>query len=268
VSKAAGAATFRTSAEAYDRHVGRYGPALSRALLDEAGIASPMRALDVGCGPGALTQALVERLGAQAVCAVDPSEPFAAACRARLPDVDVRVAAAEELPHPDGAFDAVLSQLVVNFLTDAPEGVAEMRRVGRPGAVVASCVWDYAGEMTFLRAFWDAATALDPDRAGPLDEGRSMRWCSPAELESLWTTAGLAGVRTGALVVEADYDGLDDLWEPLERGVAPSGAYAASLDAAAQKRLRTEIGRRLGVGDRRFRLSARAWCVVGHVPGL
>ena len=120
---------------------------------------------------GALTAALVERLGMANVSGVDPSQPFAEACGARLPGVEVAVAAAESLPFGDGAFDASLSQLVVNFMGDAEAGVREMARVTRPGGVVASCVWDYAGEMTLLRAFWDAAREVDPDRGAAADAG-------------------------------------------------------------------------------------------------
>ncbi len=125
-------------------------------MIDFAGLEPGARALDVGCGPGALTAALVERLGAANVSGADPSEPFAEACGVRLPDVAVVVAAAESLPFADGAFDATLSQLVVNFMRDAAAGVRVMARVTRSGGIVASCVWDYAGEMTLLRAFWDA----------------------------------------------------------------------------------------------------------------
>ena len=139
-----GAETFRASADSYDRHVGRYGVQLASALTAFAGVEPGMRVLDVGCGPGALTAALAERLGTSSVSGADPSQPFAEACRARLPGVEVIVAAAEELPIADRTFDAALSQLVVNFMRDAEAGVREMARVTRPGGVVASCVWDYA----------------------------------------------------------------------------------------------------------------------------
>ena len=258
------AATFRAPADAYDAHVGRYGAALGDALVEAAGLPATGRALDVGCGPGALTAVLAERLGAENVAAVEPSEPFAAACRARVPGADVQVGAAEALPFADAAFDAVFSQLVVNFLSDAPRGVAEMARVARPGTTVAACVWDYAGEMTLLRTFWDAAIALDPERARPLDEGSRMPHCSEAGLRELWEGAGLAAVRTGALVVHAAYESLDDLWRPFALGVAPSGAYAASLPEDARAALRDELGRRLGVGAAPFELPARAWWVAGR----
>jgi SAM-dependent methyltransferase len=264
VESPSGAATFQVQAVAYDRHIGRYSPALAAALLDAAGVAAGQRALDVGCGPGALTRALAAALGADHVAAVDPSAPFVDACRARVSGADVRQAAAEALPFEGGTFDAVLSQLVVNFMTDAPAGVREMRRVARPGGVVAAAVWDYAGGMVLLRIFWDAASAVDPEGAAARDEGRIMRFCSPGELDELWRGAGLDEVVTGALEVEAGYEGFDGLWEPLERGVGPSGAYVVALAPPLRAALRDELWRRLGSPAGPFALSARAWCVTGR----
>jgi SAM-dependent methyltransferase len=260
-----GAATFRTAADAYDRHIGRYGAELGRALIAAAGVRPGERALDVGCGPGALTAELVAVLGAENVAAADPSEPFAEACAARNPGVRVEVAAAEALPFGDGEFDYTLAQLVVNFMSDPPGGVAEMRRVTRSGGTVAAAVWDYAGEMTILRRFWDAAVALDP-AAADRDEGRSMPYCTPTELEALWSDARLAEVEVSPVVVSAAYDGFEDLWEPLERGVAPSGAYATSLAPERRAGLKDEFRRQLGVGDDPFELTARAWVATGKVP--
>jgi SAM-dependent methyltransferase len=234
-------------------------------LIAFADVEPGARALDVGCGPGALTTALAQHLGPASVCAADPSEPFAAACGSRLPGVEVAVAAAESLPYPDGGFDAALSQLVVNFLSDAVAGVREMARVTRPGGVVAACVWDYAGEMTLLRAFWDAAREIDPEGAAAVDEGTTMSWCSEGELAGLWSDAGLREVRTGELVAHAGYAGFDELWSPLPTGVAPSGAYCKSLDDDRRAALREAYRRRLGVGDGPFELTARAWSVAGLV---
>src|SRR3954447_17244092 len=117
---------FRVQATAYDRHVGRYGTQLATAMCDYARVEPGMRALDVGSGPGALTEVLALRLGAMNVTAIEPSEPFAKACRARLPGVEVVVAGAQVMPCADASFDAVLSQLVVNFIDDAAGGVREM----------------------------------------------------------------------------------------------------------------------------------------------
>lgn len=261
-----GGETFRASAEAYDRLVGRYGAELAAGLIDFAGVQPGMRVLDVGCGPGALAGQLVRRVGAPVVHAVDPSPPFVEACRARLPAIDVAVAPAETLPFDDGTFDAVLSQLVVNFMRSPSAGVGEMARVARPGATVGSCVWDYAGEMTLLRAFWDAAREVAPERAAAADEGVVMPWCGKDELADLWRAVGLRDVRSGALRVRAAYTGFDDLWSPFATGVAPSGAFCTSLGDDQQDALRASLRRHLGVGDGAFELTARAWVVAGTVP--
>jgi SAM-dependent methyltransferase len=255
---------FRAPAEAYDRHVGRYGRELARALIAAAGVRPGRRALDVGCGPGALTTELVAVLGAEQVAAVEPSEPFAEACRQRLPGVEVEVAPAEALPFGDTSFDHALSQLVVNFMTDPLAGVREKHRVTRRGGTVAAAVWDYAGEMTFLRRFWDAAAALDPSAAAR-DEGRCMPFCTPTELGELWSTAGLAEVDVSPIVVAAGYDDFEDLWHPLELGVGPSGAYVGSVPPERRAALKEEFRRRLGVAGGPFRLTARAWVVTGRV---
>jgi SAM-dependent methyltransferase len=252
--------SFQTAAaEDYDRFVGRYGAGLGKALIGAAGVKAGERALDVGCGPGALTAELVAVLGAQRVAAVDPSPPFVAACRRRLPGVDVREASAESLPFADGAFDHTLAQLVVNFMADPLAGVREMKRVST--GTVAAAVWDYAGEMTLLRRFWDAAVALDPS-AADRDE-RHMPYCTPDSLAELWRAAGFSGVRVEQAVAEAAYDGFEDLWGPLESGVGPAGAYAASLAPECRAALKDELRRRLDAGEQRLTLTARAWTVAG-----
>ena len=261
-----GAETFRGSADSYDRFVGRYGPSLASALLGFAGLEPGMRALDVGCGPGALSAALVDQLGAASVSAADPSTTFVDACRTRLPGVDVVEASAEALPFADGTFDATLSQLVVNFMSDPEEGGREMVRVTRPGGVVASCVWDYAGEMTLLRAFWDAAREIAPERAAASDEGVVMPWCREGELAELWRAAHLDSVRFDSLVASAKYAGFEDLWSPLPTGVGPAGAFCSSLDEKRQAALRDAFRGRLQIGDGPFELTARAWAVAGDAP--
>jgi len=234
-------------------------------MCDAARVRPGQRALDVGCGSGALVASLADVLGAEKVTGLDPSEPFAEAARARVPKARILVGSAESLPFADGEFDATLSQLVVNFLADPEQGVREMGRVTGQGGVVAGCVWDYGGEMTMLRSFWDAAVAVDPKRATPLMESHTMRFSRPEELGALWLTAGLAEVDVSPLVVEASYDDFADLWAPFPTGVGPAGAYTASLDEEGRARLHDEFARRLGRPEGPFTLSARAWCAVGRV---
>lgn len=256
---------FSGPAEVYDRFIGRYSPRLARAMCESAGVQPGQRALDVGCGSGALLAALADVLGAENVAGIDPSEPFVEATRARVPEARIVVGPAESLPFADGEFDATLSQLVVNFLADPEQGLREMTRVTRPGGVVAGCVWDYGGEMTMLRAFWDAAAALDREGAAPMMESHTMRFARPEELAALWQGAGLEDVGVSPLVVEASYDDFEDLWAPFPTGVGPAGAYAASLGDEARGRLHDEFARRLGQPEGPFTLSARAWCAVGQV---
>jgi ubiquinone/menaquinone biosynthesis C-methylase UbiE len=258
---AGGRSTFTTGTDMYAKGVGRYTDALAGAMLDRLDLREGDRALDVGCGPGAALAALAERLGPHRVAGVEPSEPFAATARRRVPGADVHVAAAESLPFEDGEFDVVISQLVVNFMTDAPRGVSEMARVS--SRAVASCVWDYAGEMQMLRVFWDAALEIDPDAP---DEGRTMPWTTPEELLELWTRSGLRDPDVGEVVVSAGYEDFDDYWAPFPSGIAPSGAYCASLPPERQEALRQACFRRLGKPVGPFELTARAWVVLGQTP--
>ena len=251
---------FNTPPDAYERYMGVWSRPLAREFVDAVGIAPGQRALDVGCGTGALTTELARKVGAANVAAVDPSEPFAAGCAAATPGADVRVGDAETLPFADGSFDAALCQLVVNFMADARGGVGEMRRVTRPGGTVAACTWDYRDGMTMLRVFWDAAVAVDPSAP---HEGRTMSFCSRDELDQLWRDVGLADVQTGELVVARSYASFDDFWEPFTFGVGPGGAYCVSLDPPSRTALREECFRQLGSPDGPLDLTARAWLVRG-----
>ena len=252
---------FAVAGDEYDRYMGRYSRLLAPRFADFAGVDAGIRALDVGCGPGALTAELVGRLGADAVFAADPSKPLAAVCAERVPGAHVRVAPAESLPWPDDCIDAALAQLVVNFLRDAPAGVSEMRRVVRPGGTVAACTWEYSDGMRMLRIFWDAALDIDP--VAP-DEARTMPYQDPASLAGLWRGSGIEEVETAPLEVEAEYANFDDFWAPFLSGVGPGGVYCASLPPKHQGALRAECRKRLGNPDGAFVLSARAWAVRGR----
>jgi SAM-dependent methyltransferase len=252
----------RKAAESYDRHVGRYGAQLAAGLIDAAGIRPGQRALDVGCGPGPLTRALAHRLGPENVAAVDPSEPYVEACRTRVPGADIRVATAEQLPFGSEEFDAAFAQLVVQLMQDRTAGVGEMARVTRPGGVVAACVWD-SNALPMLGAFWDAALAVAPEHAGAIDDGWRVGYDDPQELSELWEACGLAEVATGRLLVHADYESFDDLFEPFTSGTGHSGRCYSALDGTARRRLRTDAHQRLGAPDGPFTLTAAAWWVRG-----
>jgi ubiquinone/menaquinone biosynthesis C-methylase UbiE len=253
--------TFVVPGDAYDRFMGRYSRELAPLLIEFAGIEPDMSVLDVGCGPGALSERLAERVGARAVAAADPSEPFVAACSERVSGADVRRAEGEALPWEDSRFDAVLAQLVVNFMRDAHAGVSEMRRVARPGAVVCACTWDYGEGMQMLRAFWGAAKTLDQDAQ---DEGRTMRYLSTDELEQLWREVGMDQVESDNLMVETGYSDFEDLWEPFTFGIGPAGTYCAALEPARREALRDRLFEELGSPAGPFTLRAMACAVRGR----
>jgi ubiquinone/menaquinone biosynthesis C-methylase UbiE len=254
-----GVSSFRVPADAYDRYMGVWSRLLAAPFADAAGVEHGQTALDVGCGIGTLTVELASRLGGDAVAAIDPSEPSVAACAAAVPDADVRLGSAESLPFADSTFDRALSQLVVNFMSDAHRGVRELRRVTRPGGAVAACTWDYGEGMTMLRVFFDAAAEVDPTAP---DE-REMPYCTPAVLRQLWEDEGLSEIRTGEIVVERTYANFDDYWEPFTFGVGPAGSYCASLDPDRREAVREACLRRLGEPNGPLHLTARAWFVRG-----
>jgi SAM-dependent methyltransferase len=251
-------------AEAYDRHTGRYGPELSESFVTFAAVRPGMRVLDVGCGPGGLTRTLAEIVGPDRVAAVDPSEDYARACRLRVPGADVRDGAAEALPFDDRAFDAVLSQLVVQALDDAPAAAREMHRVAARRGVVAAVVWDFGGGMPLVDAYWAAAAAVDPAGARAADGDSANPWCTRAGMERLWRDAGLADVETAELSAGAGYQDVADALFSFAAGVGFSGAFYHSLPQQRREALREEFGRRLGDPRGPFRLVARAWAVRGR----
>jgi SAM-dependent methyltransferase len=248
---------FDVSPDAYARFMGRYSEPLAVLFAELAGIRRGQRALDVGCGPGALTAELVRRLRGDAVCAVDPSEPFAAAVRARCPGVDVRLAAAEQLPFADGAFDVTMAQLVVHFMASPVAELAEMGRVTQPGGVVAACVWDHAGGRGPLAAFWQAVRELDPrahDEAG-------LAGVREGHLAQLFGQAGLSVTQAMALTVQVQHSKFDEWWEPFTLGVGPAGAYVACLGVEHRAALRERCRAKLSLPAT---ISATAWAVTGH----
>src|SRR5919197_2680975 len=232
---------FDVAADAYDSFMGRYSSRLAPQMADLFRSEPGQRVVDVGCGPGALTAELVARLGADAVAAIDPSASFVAAARERHPGVDVRLAAAEELPFADDSFDAALAQLVVHFMADPGRGLTEMRRVTRPGGSVAACVWDHAGGHTPISPFWVVARELDPG----VDDESDLAGAREGAIGELFRQAGLQDVDETKLPVRGEHATFEDWWQPFTLGVGPAGSYFQQLPPDQQAELERRCRERL-----------------------
>jgi SAM-dependent methyltransferase len=248
---------FFTSTSSYERFMGRFSGQLGPCFADFAGVAASGRALDVGCGPGALTVELAARLGAVNVAAIDPAEAFVEAARERNPAVDVRRAPAETIPFADDAFDFALAQLVVHFMTDAVAGLSEMARVTRSGGVVAACVWDFHGGTSPLAQFWAALEEFDP----AAENEAHLAGAREGQLGELFGAAGLADVQQSSLCVGVEFASFDEWWAPYELGVGPAGAYVAGLDDARRAELRALC--RARVPQAPFTITGKAWAARG-----
>ncbi|MET0863132.1 MAG: methyltransferase domain-containing protein [Nakamurella sp.] len=250
---------FNVTAIAYGRFMGRYSEPLAGEFLPLLRLDPGDRVLDVGCGPGALTERLVRVVGATGVAAVDPSEPFVAATRERLPDIDVRRAPAERLPFGDDEFDCAAAQLVVHFMKDPVAGLTEMARVTRSGGLIAANVWDHAGGAGPLSTFWHAVAALDPDAA---DESR-LAGARQGHLVELFGKAGLHDVTETVLTVRVEYLDFEQWWNPFTLGVGPAGAYVAKLDEQQRAQLKAQCASLLPPAP--FEIAASAWTALGRV---
>ncbi|MFI9154377.1 class I SAM-dependent methyltransferase [Streptomyces sp. NPDC053367] len=257
-----------TGADAYERYMGRWSRLVAREFLPWCGAGDGLRWLDVGCGTGVLSRTVAERCRPRLVLGVDRSEAFVAAGRAAGGGpARCVVGDAVALPVREGAFDAAVSGLVLNFLPEPVAAASAMARAVRPGGTVAAYVWDYAEGMRFLRLFWDAAVGVDP-AAAALDEGRRFPVCRPEALRETWTRAGLSEVAVTGIEVPTVFAGFDDLWEPFLAGQGPAPAYVASLGPAARDRVRDALAGSVGAGPREgeVALTARAWAVRGKRP--
>ena len=254
---------------AYEAYVGRWSRLVARDFVRWLGLPGDARWLDVGCGTGTLVEVIAERAAPRLVLGVDRSSAFAGHARARSTGARAifEVGDAQTLPVATESFDAVVSGLVLNFVSDPQRMTNEMARAGRPGSTIALYVWDYAHGMELMRSFWDAARALDSSAAS-LDEGLRFPVCAPERLAAIFEAAGLANVMTRAVDVPTPFRDFDDYWSPFLGGQGPAPAYLMSLPADRRVALRERVRALLPcAGDGSILLNARAWAVRGSKPG-
>lgn len=256
------------AAEAYERYVGRWSRPVARAFVGRLAVPPGAAWVDVGCGTGALVQAILEQGDPRAVTGLDRSEGFIEAARQQLTDgrVQFQVADAAHLPLDSGSQDAAVSGLVLNFVAEPARMLSEMCRVTRPGGLVAAYVWDYGGGMAMMRHFWDAAVAVQPDDAR-LDQAERFPLCQPGPLSGLWQEAGLSEVTVSEIEIPTIFHDFSDYWAPFlgKQGAAPT--YLASVDDRTREQIRATLQARLEPEpDGTIALTARAWTVQGRRP--
>ncbi len=257
-----------TSGDAYEAYVGRWSALVAPRFVEFVAAPSGRRWLDVGCGTGILTQAILDLAGPVSVVGVDPSEPFVAHARRAVADPRAifGIGTAGETELADAAVDVVVSGLVLNQVPDVPGALMEARRVAVPGGIVGAYVWDYAGGMQFIRAFWDAAISLDA-AAAVHDQARRFPIAAPDPLRAAFRGAGLEAVEVVGLEIATAFADFDDLWTPFTGGTGDAPAYLAALEpdrrAALQARLRASVPIE---ADGSIHLSARAWACRGLTP--
>jgi len=256
-----------TSDQAYEPYVGRWSRLVAPRFLGWLPGGPPAAWCDVGCGTGALAQAVLATQSPIRVLGVDPSERYLAAAGRGAEGLPFRavVGSASAIPARDGEFDRVVSALMLNFVPDPAEALAEMRRVTRSGGLIGAYVWDYAEGMQMIRAFWDAAVALDRS-AAELDEASRFPLCRPEPLRALFASAGLVDVDLAPIEVPTLFADFDDLWQPFLGGQGPAPGYCASLSEDGRSALREQLGGRLPRRpDGTIPLQARAWAVRGYL---
>ena len=164
----------------YESYVGRWSRLAAFQFLPLLDVPSGARWLDVGCGTGVLSQAILDTASPHAVLGIDSSEGYIEFARKKVQDprVAFRLEDAQALRVESAAYDAVVSGLGLNFFPKPSQALGEMIRAVRKGGTVAAYVWDYAAQMQLMRYFWDAAVALD-GAALALDEGQRYPLCQP-----------------------------------------------------------------------------------------
>lgn len=250
----------------YERYVGRWSRRVAPQFLAWLDVPRERRWLDVGCGTGALSAAILDLCSPSSVVGVEPSEGFLRKAEEQLAArMLLRRGSAAQVPLEDGAVDVAVSGLVLNFVPDARAALAELTRVTAAGGAIGAYVWDYSGKMDLMRHFWDAAVELDP-RAASLDEGKRFALCRPEALADLFSGAGLRDVDVKAIDIDTAFASFTDYWQPFLGGQGPAPAYAMALEEAARSRLRDRIREGMPLrADGSIALGARAWAVRGNV---
>lgn len=260
----------KDEAAGYEAFMGRWSRALAPHFVAWLAVAPQKRWLDVGCGTGALAAAILKSAAPRELWGVDPSEEYIEYARRTLPEkrCHLLVGDAQSLPGELGSyFEATVSGLTLNLVSDPSRALAEMIRVTRPGGVIGAYVWDFGGGMQLLRFLWDAAAEFDAT-AKSLDQAQRDPICEPDRLHALFSDAGLGEIEVQALEIPTVLSDFDDYWASFEAGLGYAPGYVASLPPARRHRLRERLRSRLVTrADGSIPLTALAWAIRG-IRGL
>ena len=215
---------------AYDQFMGRWSKLVSEKFLTWFDASSGQTWLDVGCGTGNLTRGILKTRQPGKIVSIDSSPAFIFHAKKSITDplVNFSVCNAQMLSLHSKSMDAVVSGLVLNFVPEPQEAIAEMMRVAKPGGKIGAFVWDYADGMQFLRYFWDAAIAIDPD-AEAYDEGSRFPICQNGQLARMFQVAGIQQIEAKAIEIMTEFQNFDDYWQPFLGNVGAAPSYLKRL---------------------------------------
>lgn len=256
--------------DGYERQMGRWSRRLAQPFLDFTGVAENERVLDLGCGTGHLSAAIAARTATTQVQGIDIAPAYIAHAQAHYTNprltFDVGDACAPQFP--DSHFDRVLSLLVLHFVPRHSEAIAQMRRVARPGAVVAATVWDARGGFVANRMFFDTAAAIEPGGGERRARNYTRPLTRPGELAAAWRDAGLRDVEETSIGIRMEFTSFEDYWTPYVGRDGPGAEYVRTLDATQRERLQEAVRQAYvdGEPDGPRSYAALAWAVKGTVP--
>lgn len=248
----------------YEYFMGRWSSLMAPEFLKWLAISSDKSWLDVGCGTGALSEAIERNCNPKHLTCVDPSTGFIEKVKNRFSrHGEARVGSAENLPFEDERFELVVSGLALNFFQNLEQALSELIRVSKPNGVIAAYVWDYSGRMDFLRYFWDAAYKID-SKSKALDEGLRFPICNSENLINAFEKANLTEVESANLDIDTIFKDFDDYWNPFLGAQGPAPSYLSSLNSEHQKELKNLVKERLQIEpDGSIKLLGRALAIRG-----
>jgi SAM-dependent methyltransferase len=255
-----------TSGLDYDQWMGRWSRLVADEFLAWLDLPRHLRWLDICCGSGVLTEAIVQRYTPAQVAGIDASSDqiqFARAHRAGS-KANFAVGDAMNLPFPAESFDLIVCGLGLNYVPEPERALQEMRRVTLPNGTIAAYVWDYAEGARFLREFWDAAAAADGE-APTHDQARRFPLCQPDALCNVFERAGMKEVAVAALSITTRFSSFDDYWQPLLKGQGSAPNYLATRSELTKNAIRERLRQSLPADSQGvIELPARAWAVRGR----